>query len=709
MRILTPILFVFFCVLKGAAGAAQPEVSPPYVPVDKVEDYVTARLNEASDDLFATEGTVYAMVKDRIVLSANDASIYILNPPGHTTPDWRSGDRARVVCSVARDTVLTDDYRLICRAYSVVKRGEPLEPVKVDLENIGSGAMDMRVVRTEGVITDVFRDEVDPHFIYLILSSMKSDITLTMRGESEEAYKRAYALLDAAVSVRGLCILGSRGVRRYQGRHIELAGLDRIHVLQAPSPATLRPVPPAREIPRIQLRRFPHRMSLRGTIVAVWNRIDALVKTEDGRYLRFHLTRGATNMPAPGTRVEVHGFLRFNSFFAGLFNSEVRVLGPSTEPPEMPMVLSPRQILYDRAGRVRIDPLYDGHIVTLEGTIKDMVNTLPGGASCIIEQDDERITVRLGDLPVPVVGSKVRLTGACRILFEEYGKYLTRLKGFELVPRYPSDIVVVANPPLLNARRLKFILAVLLAVAIAIVVWNISLRHLAERRGQALMREQFARTASEVKADERTRLAVELHDSVAQNITAVALLLETVGRLVDANPAAAKNQLAAATQMLRGCQHEIRACIWDLRNLALEEDNLSVAVNRAVEPNLEGAHLSVSLDVPRAMLTDNLTHALLRIIRELTLNAVRHGKAKNISIKGALKKRHLTFTIADDGVGFVPAKAPGIAQGHFGLQGVRERLRHFNGHLTVKSSPGKGTQMTVDLDLPESNSNEGLV
>ena len=109
------------------------------------------------------------------------------------------------------------------------------------------------------------------------------------------------------------------------------------------------------------------------------------------------------------------------------------------------------------------------------------------------------------------------------------------------------------------------------------------------------------------------------------------------------------------------------------------------------------------------MLTDNLTHALLRIIRELTLNAVRHGKAKNISIKGALKKRHLTFTIADDGVGFVPAKAPGIAQGHFGLQGVRERLRHFNGHLAVKSSPGKGTQMTVDLDLPESNSNEGLV
>ena len=222
------------------------------------------------------------------------------------------------------------------------------------------------------------------------------------------------------------------------------------------------------------------------------------------------------------------------------------------------------------------------------------------------------------------------------------------------------------------------------------------------------MREEFERAASELKAEERTRLAVELHDSVAQNITAVSLQLDTAGRFIGKNPEAARQQLGIAVRMLQSCQHEIRACIWDLRNLAMEESNLDDAIRRTVQSCLGGAHLSVAFDVPRAKLSDPLTHSILRIVRELATNAVRHGKAKNISIEGSIKNRRLLFSVTDDGCGFAPEKAPGIAEGHFGLQGVRERLRHFNGRLSVEPAANGGTRMSVELTLPELNSNEEL-
>jgi signal transduction histidine kinase len=105
------------------------------------------------------------------------------------------------------------------------------------------------------------------------------------------------------------------------------------------------------------------------------------------------------------------------------------------------------------------------------------------------------------------------------------------------------------------------------------------------------------------------------------------------------------------------------------------------------------------VNVPRSRLTDNTAHAVLRVVRELVLNSVRHGGATKVWIAGAIDDGRAKFSVRDNGSGFDPARAPGPAQGHFGLRGIHERLAGFGGTLEIDSRPGAGTAVTVTLQM----------
>lgn len=99
--------------------------------------------------------------------------------------------------------------------------------------------------------------------------------------------------------------------------------------------------------------------------------------------------------------------------------------------------------------------------------------------------------------------------------------------------------------------------------------------------------------------------------------------------------------------------------------------------------------------MPRARLTDNTLHAILCCIRELVSNAIRHGRADAIGIAGARNGDRIGFSVTDNGCGFDPDDRPGVAQGHFGLQGVGERVRALGGEMKIESEKGKGTKVTI--------------
>ncbi len=121
------------------------------------------------------------------------------------------------------------------------------------------------------------------------------------------------------------------------------------------------------------------------------------------------------------------------------------------------------------------------------------------------------------------------------------------------------------------------------------------------------------------------------------------------------------------------------------------------AVLKTLVPVIDESRLHVRFSVPRENLSENSAHTLLCAIRELVANALTHGKASSVRIAGTMENGLVMCSVTDDGCGFDPQTAPGVSDGHFGLQGVRERIMRLGGTLEVDSSPGRGTKMTFTL------------
>ena len=136
---------------------------------------------------------------------------------------------------------------------------------------------------------------------------------------------------------------------------------------------------------------------------------------------------------------------------------------------------------------------------------------------------------------------------------------------------------------------------------------------------------------------ERTRLAVELHDSIAQNISGASMELDAARELDADLPPAVQRHLARASRTLDSCRMEMRNCLWDLRSQALEAPDMNKAIHLTLDPAIGDTNVSIRFNVPRNRLTDNTAHTILRIIRELATNAIRHGRATAIQIAGASK------------------------------------------------------------------------
>ena len=155
--------------------------------------------------------------------------------------------------------------------------------------------------------------------------------------------------------------------------------------------------------------------------------------------------------------------------------------------------------------------------------------------------------------------------------------------------------------------------------------------------------------------------------------------------------------IEVAGKALKSCRDELRNCLWDLRSQALEETDMEKAILKTLQPHVSKSHLSVNFNVPRSRLADNIAHTLLRVIRELVLNAIRHGGATSVNITGRADGDRIICSVTDNGCGFDPRNSPGVLQGHFGLQGIAERVEQLGGDVTIDSAPGSGTKVELEI------------
>lgn len=209
----------------------------------------------------------------------------------------------------------------------------------------------------------------------------------------------------------------------------------------------------------------------------------------------------------------------------------------------------------------------------------------------------------------------------------------------------------------------------------------------------------FARSAELGALEERNRLAREIHDTLAQSLTAITLKLEAADALLEGEPAqvGARASVGAALALARRSLDEARRSVLDLRAAPLEGRGLAAALRELVaEATAAGLAAELVVEGDANALSPRVTLALYRIAQEAVANAVRHAVAAQVELRLAVGAGRVTLSVADDGRGFDPA---GLPAGRFGLIGMGERARLLGGTLAVASGPGQGTRIAVEVPL----------
>ena len=199
-------------------------------------------------------------------------------------------------------------------------------------------------------------------------------------------------------------------------------------------------------------------------------------------------------------------------------------------------------------------------------------------------------------------------------------------------------------------------------------------------------------------AEERDRIGRDLHDGIIQSLYAVGLSLEDVPDLMTEAPNEAAERVDTAIESINLAIRDIRNFIYGLRPEAVDGTQVVAGLAALAEEVRQGGLVDVIAQLDPAAdpgLDAEAGGELLNLVREGLSNAVRHGRARRISIELSADARGSTLVIADDGVGFDPARLVGA--GHHGLANMQARAMAIGGRLEIRSAPGDGTTVVVAL------------
>ena len=225
------------------------------------------------------------------------------------------------------------------------------------------------------------------------------------------------------------------------------------------------------------------------------------------------------------------------------------------------------------------------------------------------------------------------------------------------------------------------------------------LRLLADHAAIALTNARLHERSRELTlAGERARIAHKLHDAVSQKLFSLRLTAQASAALVDADPARAKREIREVTRLAAEAADELRAVVVELRPAALDEDGL-VATLRTQAGVLDRVHTAhVTFHASRVgALPAAQEEALLRVAQEATHNALRHAAAGTVTVTLEGIGARARLRVADDGRGFDPDAVRASGR-HLGLASMRDRADGVGGRLAVRSEPGKGT--VVEMEVP---------
>ncbi|MFE9174124.1 sensor histidine kinase [Streptomyces kebangsaanensis] len=201
-------------------------------------------------------------------------------------------------------------------------------------------------------------------------------------------------------------------------------------------------------------------------------------------------------------------------------------------------------------------------------------------------------------------------------------------------------------------------------------------------------------------ADERRRLAAEIHDTLAQGLTGIIAQLQVVANAPD--EVVAHEHVGRAIDLARHSLGEARRSVHNLSPVALDGNGLPEALKKTVADWGErtGSRADFTVTGTAEQLHDEISATLLRITQEALSNAARHARASRVGVTLSFMGDEVSLDIRDDGRGFDPLALPERTRsGGFGLDGMRARAERIAGSLTVESERGHGTAVSARVPL----------
>jgi two-component sensor histidine kinase len=201
--------------------------------------------------------------------------------------------------------------------------------------------------------------------------------------------------------------------------------------------------------------------------------------------------------------------------------------------------------------------------------------------------------------------------------------------------------------------------------------------------------------------DERTRIAREIHDTLAQSLVGISTKLDAIITTMRDRETSLGQDLQLLQRMARYCVTEARRSVMDLRCSVLDSRDLPAAITEAAQQWMAGSATPVKVEISgeAPSLPDAVEKNVLRIAQELVTNARKHASAERVLVHLQIEEGSLLLTVWDDGRGFDSSKIFVAGEGHFGLLGIRERVERLRGTMNVSSTAGHGTKVSIHIPV----------
>jgi signal transduction histidine kinase len=391
----------------------------------------------------------------------------------------------------------------------------------------------------------------------------------------------------------------------------------------------------------------------------------------------------------------VFGFLKRGEFLPALEDAVFRKTGRVLPPSPIPLHQATDALDHDC-------DLVEGDAVVLERW-----SALDGCRLKLSDGTTEYLALLQGENETPVTqlwlpGAKVRVVGICDIglpsIPNRPGTWEPQF--FQILLRSPADVTILQPPPWWNARHVAWLASGLVAILLLVVAVVIGV----SRRRLRIKTLERMKSEAEFAAvwNERNRMARELHDTLAQGLSAISMQLEAVKRHLGVEPKA-REFLEIARTLVREKLADARDAIWNMRSQVLESGDLANALGDILKTLTDGTETKGEIRVRGNLrrLAPMAENNLLRIGQEAITNASKYAAANSILVALDFEEHQLRLSVSDDGKGFDVNSPPASASG-FGLKGMKERAAEIHADLTISSEPGEGTIITLTMPLPDS-------